>query len=136
MTEPVTVAAAGAKWMGMNFLTLIAGFAGGVISLSFIKDLSKLQGVVAVITGLSVAAFLAPLPAPWTADFLVSFAGNHMTPADWANKVEAAYGFLFGITGMTLVPGFIVLATKFREDPWFVLRFFAGRFNRDKGGES
>lgn len=130
MSEPASAAVSG--WMGMKFLTLIGSFAGGVISLSFVQNLNRWQGLIAVVTGLTVGAFLSPIFAPWTADMLHGLAAGSTAASDWENKVEAAYGFLFGITGMTLVPGFIHLAEKFREDPLWVIRFV---LNKGKGDQ-
>mgnify|MGYP003395108165 CR=1 FL=1 len=122
MAEPTSVAA---SWMGMKFLTLIAGFAGGVVSLSFIKVLTKWQGACAVLTGLACAVFFAPLLAPSTAASLLAYAP--IGDMYWEHKIEAAFAFLFGITGMTIVPGFIAVATRFREDPLCILRWMRGR---------
>lgn len=119
--------------MGVKFLTLIAGFAGGIVSLSFIQNLSKSQGAVAVLAGLGSAIFFAPLPTPWTASMLHGLTAVPEIPLDWEIKVEAAYGFLFGITGMTLVPGFIAIAARFREDPLWLPRLLLNRGrDRDK----
>lgn len=116
--------------MGMKFLTLIGSFAGGVISLSFVQNLNRWQGMIAVVTGLTVGAFMSPIFAPWTASMLHGLASDTIGAVEWENKIEAAYGFLFGITGMTLVPGFIRLAEKFREDPLWVIRFLLNKGDR------
>jgi len=120
MTEPVA-----GSWLGIKLLTLVAGFAGGVVTLSFLRDLTKLQGIAAVLAGLGCAVFLAPIPSPYTAGLL--HGGDPALGVEWLDKIEAAYGFLFGLTGMTLVPGIIKIAGKFQEDPLFFIRMFKGK---------
>lgn len=108
MPEPTT-----GSFLGIKYLTLLAGFAGGVISLSFVRSLTPWQMPFAVLAGLCTAAFLAPAMSEYF---------------KWSANIEAALGFALGITAMSVVPGIIALAEKFREDPvGFVTSFFKKR---------
>ncbi|MVW75381.1 peptidase M48, Ste24p [Pseudomonas xionganensis] len=86
--DPTTAGGALAAKFGVAF----AGFVGAILSLSFLKGLSRWQAFCAVLTGFSCSVFLTP--------FLVAF---FSLPTD----VESRYGvaFLVGLLAMNLIPG-------------------------------
>lgn len=87
---------------GVKLGLAIAGLAGGVVSLSYVKPLNKWQAVLAVFTGAVCAAYLTPLAISY---FTLSPAGEH------------GAAFLIGVTSLNLVPGFIKLSDRFRSNP-------------------
>lgn len=88
MIDPTT--AAGAVFA--KFGSLIAAFAGAILSLSFLKGLTRRQAMCAVVTGFLCSVFTTP--------FIVAY---FSLPGD----VESRYGvaFLVGLLAMNLIPG-------------------------------
>jgi hypothetical protein len=91
-----------AGYFGVKYATLLAGFAGGVVSLSYMRELSRLQMVLAVVTGALLAGYLTPLAQHWIS---------------MPNEVENGVAFLLGLTAMNIVPGFLRLAERFKNNP-------------------
>lgn len=87
---------------GIKLGLAIAGLAGGVVSLSYVKPLTRWQAILAVFTGAVCAVYLTPLAISY---FQLSDAGEH------------GAAFLLGLTAMNIVPGFIKLSEKFRANP-------------------
>lgn len=88
-------------YLGVKLASLVAGFAGGVVSLSFVRELTKLQAALAVLTGALCAGYLTPV------------LGLYLPPA----VPEPTLAFLVGLTAMNIVPGLIRLSELFRRDP-------------------
>lgn len=101
MTEPASV-------LGVKYASLVAGFAGGVISLAYLRQMSNLQMCLAVVAGSACAGYLTPVMMP----VLVHLAGIQPSPA-----LENAAAFLLGLTSMNLIPGLLKLSEIFGRDP-------------------
>lgn len=106
MADPTT--SAEISVLGVKYAALVAGFAGGVISLSYLGELSKAQMVLAVLAGSACAGYLTPVAIPVLADAI----GVAQTP-----HLENACAFLLGLTSMNIVPGLMRLSEVFRRDP-------------------
>ena len=100
-----------ASWLGVKLAWLVAGFAGGVVSLSFIKGLTPFQGVLAVFTGVVSSAYLTPVAM----SVFGTIAGQ---PA------ENGVSFVIGLSAMNIIPGVLKLSEIFKRDP---RSFFAGK---------
>ena len=87
---------------GIKLTVAIAGFAGGVVSLSYVKPLTKWQAFLAVFTGAVCSNYLTPL--------VVEYFKPYPTG-------EGGTAFLVGLTSMNLIPGVIKLSERFREKP-------------------
>ena len=87
---------------GIKLGLAVAGLAGGVVSLSYVKPLSKWQAFLAVFTGAVCSAYLTPLAIAY---FSLTPAGEH------------GAAFLIGLTAMNIVPGFVRLSEKFKNSP-------------------
>lgn len=116
MPEPSAVTSPESTLFGLKVGSLVAGFAGGVVSLSFLKGLSHQQAVLAVFTGVASAAYLTPL------------AMHYVLPGQIDTPIEKGTAFLIGLTAMNIIPGFLKLSEIFKRDP----RSFIGGGN---GGE-
>jgi hypothetical protein len=116
MADPASSTAAG--FLGVKYAVLVAGFAGGVISLAYLQELSRGQMVIAVLAGSACAGYLTPVAIP----VLAGAMGIAATP-----HLENAAAFLLGLTSMNIIPGLLRLSEIFRRDPAGVLR---GRKNR------
>lgn len=88
--------------LGLKIAPAVAGFAGGVVSLSFLRALTTGQAILAVFTGAASSAYLTP----WGLHYFT------LPP-----QVENGVAFLIGLTAMNLIPGFIRLAEIFRGNP-------------------
>lgn len=110
MADPSSTAAG---VLGVKYSALVAGFAGGVISLAYLKELTKAQMVIAVIAGSASAGYLTPVAIPMLARAI----GIDASPA-----FENAAAFLLGLTSMNLIPGLLHLSEIFRRDPAGALR--------------
>jgi hypothetical protein len=100
------------EFFGVKYATLLAGFAGGVVSLSYVKALRPWEMVAAVGVGTITAAFLTP--------GLIAYL---RVPTG----AESAAAFLVGLTAMNTVPGIIRLSSLFRDAPLQMLREAAGK---------
>ena len=116
MSDPASVTAGGI--LGVKYATLVAGFAGGVISLAYLQEMSRAQMVVAVLTGSACAGYLTPVAIP----LLAGAVG--LAPS---LPLENAAAFLVGLTSMNIVPGLMRLSEIFRRDPAGLLRRGKGR---------
>ena len=83
MTEPVTTT------LGLKLSTMIAGFAGGVVSLANLKSLTYFQGVMAVVAGALTANYLTPAAVRMLS----------LTP-----ELNLGIAFVIGLVGMNIVP--------------------------------
>lgn len=110
MADPSSTAAG---VLGVKYSALVAGFAGGVISLAYLKELTKAQMVLAVLAGSASAGYLTPVAIP----MLARAVGIEASPA-----FENAAAFLLGLTSMNLIPGVLHLSEIFRRDPAGLIR--------------
>ena len=109
MAEPHSTGA----FLGVKYAALVAGFAGGVASLAFLRELDRTQMVLAVLSGSVCAGYLTPFALP----IIARGAGFEPT-----SEMENAAAFLVGLTAMNIVPGLIRLSEIFRRDPAGALR--------------
>lgn len=100
MTEPVTAAAGG--FAGIKFAPLVAGFAGAVVCLSYVKQLTRWQMVAALISGALCAAYLTPVVA-------------HFVPLP--GELYTGGAFVVGLVSMNIVPGLLKVSERFRDAP-------------------
>lgn len=112
MAEPTAAAAVGSV-LGVKYAALVAGFAGGVISLAYLQELSRPQMVLAVLAGAACAGYLTPVAIP----VLAGAIGIAASP-----NLENAAAFLLGLTSMNIIPGLMRLSEIFRRDPAGALR--------------
>ncbi|MBP8294198.1 MAG: hypothetical protein KAX65_15585 [Caldilineaceae bacterium] len=109
MAEPHSAAGL----LGVKYAALMAGFAGGVVSLAFLRELDRAQMVLAVAAGSACAGYLTPLAVPMIARAV----GVEPTP-----EMENAAAFIVGLTAMNIVPGLMHLSDILRRDPAAALR--------------
>lgn len=88
--------------LGVKLATLVAGFAGGVVSLSYVRQLTKGQAFLAVITGSISAGYATPVV-------------NHFF--NLPTSLENGVAFIVGLTAMNIIPGILNLSERFRKDP-------------------
>lgn len=88
--------------LGIKFSVVIAGFMGGVIALTFVRQLTKAQMGAAVATGTVTTHYLTPL-------------ATHL--GSLGPDVESGVAFLIGIMAMNIIPGFLKLSEAFKADP-------------------
>lgn len=74
-----------------KFGSVIAGFVGSILSLTFLKHLTRKQAMMAVLIGFSCSQFTAP--------FVVAF---FKLPGDADSRYGVA--FLIGLLAMNLIP--------------------------------
>lgn len=98
MPEPTTT-----SFLGVKYMTLAAGFAGGVVSLSYVRELSRLQSALAVLNGALAAAYVTPAAAQYLS----------IPPGGTENFVA----FVIGLTAMNLIPGALALADRWAKNP-------------------
>lgn len=116
MPEPIaTAAAATAKVAGVELALLVAGFAGSVVTLSYIRELKKSQAVMAVLTGAFSAGYLTPIVM------------HYLSLPD---ELKYGAGFLIGLVSMHLIPLILAVAERYRNKPELF-----DRFDTKKNGE-
>lgn len=82
-----------------KFGVAIGGFIGAILSLSFIKSLTRSQAVVAVVTGFACSVFTTPLT--------IAYFG---LPTDDHSRYGVA--FLIGLLAMNVIPGIKAAANR------------------------
>lgn len=90
------------QMFGVKLASLVAGFAGGVVSLSFVRQLTRAQSALAVFTGAATAAYGTPVIAHFLS----------IQP-----DMEYSVAFFTGLTAMNIIPGVIELSRAFRKNP-------------------
>ena len=90
---------------GIKLAFAVAGFWGGVVSLSFIKSLTPKQGVLAVLTGVVTAAYFTPLAA------------HYLFNSEPSSALLNALAFVIGLTSMNLIAGIVRLSESWKKDP-------------------
>jgi hypothetical protein len=101
--EPTTTAGG---ILGVKYATLVAGFFGGVASLSYVRELTRSQMAVAVFTGAVTAGYMTPLANKYLGLFIAT-----------GPELEGACAFLIGVTALNIIPGFIRLSAMFKKNP-------------------
>lgn len=91
---------------GVKFASVIAGFAGSVVSLSFVKEMTPKQMGSAVIIGTVTAAYVTPLVAGYLSQYL----GKD-------NAIDGGVAFLVGLCAMNILPGVLKISEAFRNKP-------------------
>lgn len=86
---------------GIKLAYMIAGFAGGVVSLSYVRSLTKMQAFGAVVTGTLVANYVTPVM-------------QHYLTMPVALENGAA--FIVGLCSMNIVPGILGLSARWRRE--------------------
>ncbi|EXF95788.1 holin [Pseudomonas fluorescens HK44] len=98
MAEPASTTAAG--MLLVKYGAFIAGFAGALLSLTFLQGLTRKQAASAFLTGFASSVFTTPLALHYFA-----------LPADGA--IQYGVAFLIGLLAMNIIPGLKALAGKF-----------------------
>lgn len=93
MAEPATTAAG---VLAAKYGVAIASFIGAILSLGFLKDLSRWQAVIAVFTGFFFSIFLTQPVTLWLAPKL------EMAVTD---DLLCGVAFVLGLTAMNIIPG-------------------------------
>lgn len=99
-----------ASIFGVKLAYTVAGFWGGVVSLSFIKNLSPKQGVLAVLTGIASAGYGTPI------------ATHYLLTSLPTNGMANAIAFVIGLTAMNLIPGIMRLSELWKKDPLSLIK--------------
>lgn len=95
---------------GLKLGITVAGFAGGVVSLSYLRGLTGVQSALAVFTGTAFAVYMTPL--------IVSYFFGNDASGDLAN----AFAFVLGLTAMNIIPGIIKLSEIFKNNPQIIFK--------------
>lgn len=96
--------------IGLKLAWLIAGFFGAVISLSFVRELTKEQAVISVLTGVVTTYYATPA--------IVYYCSIPKSPEALSHMVA----FLTGLTAMNVIPGVLKLSEYFKRDPFGFVR--------------
>lgn len=95
---------------GIKLAFAVAGFWGGVVSLSFVKNLTPKQGVLAVLTGIALAGYGTPIAA------------HYVLNTEPSSSMANAIAFVLGLTAMNLIPGIVRLSEIWKKDPLSVIK--------------
>lgn len=88
--------------LGIKLALVIAGFAGGVVSLRYVQGLNWWRGVLCVISGVFVANYVTPI--------FMHFTG--IPPI-----YETGSGFIVGLIGLNLTAGIFKRSVIWKDDP-------------------
>lgn len=91
--------------LGAKKAPVIAGFIGAILSLYFIKDLTRTKAAVAVFGGAACAAYLAPVLIAWFG-------------LQGSEEAESGAAFLIGILGMNIIGGVFYIGEQFKSNPF------------------
>lgn len=100
-TEPALIC------LSAKHSALLAGFFGSLVALTFTKELTRVQMLMALLTGLLTSAYLTPL---------VMFYFK-ITP-----EINDGMAFIVGLVAMHDVPAIIAIAEIVRKNPLELLK--------------
>lgn len=98
--------------LGLKISTLIAGLVGGLISLSYQKQMKWYKAVAIIIVGGITAAYTTPLL---------------VTLFSMGQPLEHSLAFIMGLLGMRLTTAIIVGIEKIAENPAEFIRKLRGK---------
>lgn len=82
----------------------IAGFAGSILSLSYLKALTRKQAAMAVLTGMGCACY-------WSGPITWYLSQKYQIPAD--TRLLGGVAFTIGLLAMNIIPGLKAAAERF-----------------------
>lgn len=88
--------------LGIKFATLIAGFCGTLVNLSFCSTMGCIRIAIFLLTGMVTAVYIPPL--------LIDY-------GVFSVKAETGLGFLFGMLANQIMPGLLKFAKSKSENP-------------------
>jgi len=86
--------------LGVKTATLVCSFIGAALSLSYAKEMTRMQAIAAVLTGTSVAVFAAPLALHYLA---------------LPDAFERAVAFFVGLAAIRAVPVALGMVERLRN---------------------
>lgn len=109
MNEPLNTPEG--TFYGVKLAVLIAGFMGAVVSLSFVRGMTRKQIILALVVGVVCANYATPI--------VVYYLGL-------PQQIELGAAFFVGLTAMNFIPAILKIseAEKLAE-------LIKGRFNKD-----
>ena len=102
MTEPTA-----ATFVGAKYSASIAGFFGSVVALTFLKELTSLQMLIAVFTGCATSTYTTPL---------------FMYYLSISSDLNDGVAFVIGVVAMNLVPAILALIQAIRENAGNIIK--------------
>ncbi len=93
MNEPLNTPEG--AFFGVKFAVLLAGFMGSVVSLSFVRGLTKKQILLAVLVGVACANYVTPIA---------------MHYLGLPREIELGAAFFVGLTAMNFIPAVLKLS--------------------------
>lgn len=116
----------GLSFEGIRLITIILGFVGAALGISYTRQMSKRDQWAALLSGVAMCMLIPQASSDWWH----SHYNEEMSPA--INNIVA---FLSGLFGMFIVPGLLVIGEKFKTNPWWVIDWVRGfRKNDDQSG--
>lgn len=100
-TEPTVT------YLSAKHSALLAGFFGSLVALTFIKELTRVQMLIALVTGLLTSAYLTPLVMFYL----------KITP-----EINDGIAFIVGLVAMNIVPAVIAVSESVRKNPLELLK--------------
>lgn len=105
-------------YLGIKLSVIVAGFFGALVSLSFIRDLTRYQMLAAVGVGTISANYLTPV-----------FHGAAVHYLGASQDAEGAAAFVIGVTAMNIIPAMLKLSENFKRSPGSLLSIITGKSN-------
>lgn len=96
-------------YLGVKHSALLAGFIGSLVALTFLRELTRLQMLAALGTGLATSTYLTPLAMYY---FSVAQAMND------------GVAFLLGVVAMNIIPAVIAITESIKNDPLAIIKKF------------
>lgn len=93
--------------LGVKYSATIAGFMGSIVALTFIKELTFVQLILAIITGCSTSTYVTPLVMYY---FKIPV------------SINDGIAFLIGILAMNLIPALIALIDGVRKNAGDIIK--------------
>jgi hypothetical protein len=117
------------SWEGISLLWVLLGFIGAALGIGSMPEMTKKQLWTALGSGV-VCAALAPSVVPeligwWRVAPVVPLPG----------PIGNLLAFFFGIGGMFIVPGCIVMWSSWKKNPWAVVNWIRGRGQPPSGDD-
>ena len=89
-------------FLGLKYSATIAGFLGSLVALTFLKELTVLQMLAALTTGITTSCYTTPI--------FMYYLGLPVV-------INDGVAFIVGVVAMNLIPALIKLSEGIKADP-------------------
>lgn len=96
--------------LGVKLGVLVAGFFGGLLSMSYARPMGRFGWLTSVSAGVATSTYMTP----------IVFINLHHVLDQWVSippETEFGVAFFLGLCGFNIIPGFVAISESWRRNP-------------------